>query len=240
MRKILVVLGVLVVLTLSIVPAFAQDRTIVDIAVSDGRFDTLVAAVTAAGLVDTLASPGPFTVFAPTDAAFAALGEDTINALLANTEALTSVLLYHVVSGEVPASAVVGLNSATTVQGAPIRIAVVDDGVVLNGSVNVIITDIQASNGIIHVIDAVLLPPATGLNNLYLFLGDTPLLGEPAGNATNAVVRTCQTGFVTETFQNYGFVPLFNGWVDLSAAVQVAPTYGQPGGPAIPEGCIGR
>ncbi len=240
MRKVLLVLALLFVVSLSVVPAFAQERTIVDIAAGDNRFDTLVAAVTAAGLVDTLASPGPFTVFAPTDAAFAALGQDTINALLADTTALTNVLLYHVVAGEVPASAVVGLSSAETVLGAPIRIAVVDGGVVLNGSVNVIITDIRASNGIIHVIDAVLLPPVTGLNDLYLFLGDTPLLSEPAGATTDAVVRTCQTGFVRETFQNYGFVTPLNGWVDLSAAVQVAPTYGQPGGPAIPEGCVGR
>lgn len=240
MRKMLVVVGMLVVLALSLVPAFAQERTIVDIAVSDGRFDTLAAAVTAAGLVDTLASPGPFTVFAPTDAAFAALGEDTINALLEDTAALTDVLLYHVVAGEVPASAVVGLSSATTVQGAPIRIAVVDGGVVLNGSVNVIITDIQASNGIIHVIDAVLIPPVTGLNQLVLFLGDTPLLREPAGAVTSATVRTCQTAFVRETFQNYGFITPLNGWVDLSAAVPVASNYGQPGGQPIPEGCVGR
>ncbi len=135
--------------------------TIVDIAVADGRFNTLVAAVTAAGLADTLSSEGPFTVFAPTDDAFAALPEGTVDSLLADPEgALTDILLYHVVSGAVMAETVVTLDAATTVQGEDVAISVVDGNVFLNDTVQVIITDIEASNGIIHVIDAVLLPPS--------------------------------------------------------------------------------
>ena len=135
--------------------------TIVEIAVEDGRFTTLVAAVQAAGLVDTLNSDGPFTVFAPTDDAFAALPDGTVEALLEDPEGdLTQILLYHVVGAAVPAADVVELDSATTVQGEEISIEVVDGSVILNGAVEVIITDIEASNGIIHVIDAVLLPPS--------------------------------------------------------------------------------
>jgi transforming growth factor-beta-induced protein len=145
----------------TLAPARAQDAQpdIVDIAVADGRFTTLVAAVTAAGLVDTLKSDGPFTVFAPTDAAFAALPAGTVDALLADPNLLTDVLLYHVVPGEVYAADVVGLSSAQTAQGASINIGAGPTGVSLNGSANVIITDIQASNGVIHVIDAVIFPP---------------------------------------------------------------------------------
>jgi len=135
--------------------------TIVEIAVEDGRFTTLVAAVQAAGLVDTLNSDGPFTVFAPTDDAFAALPDGTVESLLEDPEgALTQILLYHVIGAAVPAADVVELDSATTVQGEEISIEVVGGSVILNGAVEVIITDIEASNGIIHVIDAVLLPPS--------------------------------------------------------------------------------
>jgi len=133
---------------------------IVDTAIAAGDFSTLVTAVQAAGLEDTLRGPGPFTVFAPTDAAFAALPAGTLESLLADPEALADILLYHVVSGEVLAADVVGLNSATAANGDDISIAVVDGTVVLNGSANVTATDIMASNGVIHVIDAVILPPA--------------------------------------------------------------------------------
>ena len=132
---------------------------IVDIAVADGRFETLVAAVTAADLVDTLKSEGPFTVFAPTDDAFAALPEGTVEGLLEDIPALTDVLLYHIVSGSVMASDVVGLDAATTVQGSDIAISLEGDSVKINDA-TVIITDIEAANGVIHVIDAVILPPA--------------------------------------------------------------------------------
>ncbi|MCA9846465.1 MAG: fasciclin domain-containing protein [Dehalococcoidia bacterium] len=133
---------------------------IVDTAIAAGDFSTLVAAVQAAGLEDTLRGPGPFTVFAPTDAAFAALPAGTLDSLLADPEALADILLYHVVSGEVLAADVVGLNSATAANGDDISIEVVDGTVVLNGSANVVATDVMASNGVIHVIDAVILPPA--------------------------------------------------------------------------------
>jgi len=139
----------------------AAPGTIVDIAVADGRFTTLVAAVQAAGLVETLSGEGPFTVFAPTDDAFAALPAGTLDSLLLpeNKQQLTDILLYHVVSGKVMAADVVGLTSAPTVLGKDIAITVKDGSVYLNDTVKIIITDIEASNGVIHVIDAVLLPP---------------------------------------------------------------------------------
>ena len=141
--------------------ASAQEATgdIVETADAAGSFTTLLAAAEAAGLVDTLKGDGPFTVFAPTDAAFAALPAGTVEGLLADPEALAQVLLYHVVPGQVLAADVVGLTSATTVQGSDIAIAVVGGGVVLNGNVNVTATDVLATNGVIHVIDGVLLPP---------------------------------------------------------------------------------
>lgn len=137
--------------------------TIVDVAVAAGDFSTLVAAVEAAGLVETLSGPGPFTVFAPTDEAFAAALEAlglTAEELLADTETLTSILTYHVVAGEVPASAVVELDgeSVATVNGAEVEISVDGDTVMVNDA-TVTAVDVPASNGLIHVIDTVLLPP---------------------------------------------------------------------------------
>lgn len=133
---------------------------IVDTAVENGSFTTLVAAVQAAGLVDTLKGEGPFTVFAPTDEAFAKLPAGTIDTLLKpeNIEQLKNILLYHVVSGKVMAADVVTLTSADTVLGQPLTIKVEDGKVYLNDTVQVIITDVEASNGVIHVIDTVLLP----------------------------------------------------------------------------------
>ena len=141
--------------------AAMETNTIVDIAVADGRFTTLVAALGAAELVETLSGEGPFTVFAPTDDAFAALPAGTLDSLLLpeNKQQLTDILLYHVVSGKVMAADVVTLTSATTVLGKDVTITVKDGNVFLNDTVQVIITDIEASNGVIHVIDAVLLPP---------------------------------------------------------------------------------
>ncbi len=141
--------------------AMEEKNTIVDIAVADGRFTTLVAALTAADLVETLSGEGPFTVFAPTDDAFAALPAGTLDTLLLpeSKQALTDILLYHVVSGKVMAADVVTLSGATTVLGKDVTITVKDGNVFLNDTVQVIITDIEASNGVIHVIDAVLLPP---------------------------------------------------------------------------------
>ncbi len=140
-------------------PAEEEAGTIVDIAVADERFTTLVAAVQAAELVETLSGEGPFTVFAPTNDAFAALPEGTLESLLLpeNKQALTDILLYHVVAGKVMAADVVTLSLATTALGQDVTISVRDGKVFLNDTVEVIITDLEASNGVIHVIDAVLL-----------------------------------------------------------------------------------
>jgi len=134
---------------------------LVEIAASKADFSTLVAALKAAGLVETLQGEGPFTVFAPTNAAFEALPAGTVEGLLepANKQQLTSVLTYHVVPGTVYAEDVVGLSGATTVQGTEVSITATDGGVMIDGA-NVIRTDIEAGNGVIHVIDAVLLPGA--------------------------------------------------------------------------------
>lgn len=132
--------------------------TVVDVAASDDRFETLVTAIEAAGLVETLEGEGPFTVFAPTDEAFDALPEGTLDALLENTAALSDILLYHVVPGEVTSDVVVTLDSAETALGEEVRISSDEDGVRVNDA-RVVVTDIQADNGVIHVIDAVLLPP---------------------------------------------------------------------------------
>jgi uncharacterized surface protein with fasciclin (FAS1) repeats len=146
--------GVIHVIDAVILP---ESRDIVDIAVEDGRFTTLVAALQAAGLVDALKADGPLTVFAPTDDAFAALPEGTVEALLADIPALPDILLYHVVDGKVMAADVVELSSATTLLGQDVSISLMDGSVMLNES-KVIITDLETSNGVIHVIDAVLLP----------------------------------------------------------------------------------
>jgi uncharacterized surface protein with fasciclin (FAS1) repeats len=132
-------------------------KDIVDTAVAAGDFNTLVTAVKAAGLVETLKGEGPFTVFAPTDAAFAKVPTDTLNALLADKAALANVLTYHVVAGKVMAADVVKLTSAETVQGQAVSIEVKDGKVYVDGA-QVVTTDLKASNGVIHVIDAVILP----------------------------------------------------------------------------------
>lgn len=139
-----------------------KSPNIVETAVAAGSFDTLVAAVKAAGLVETLSGEGPFTVFAPTDDAFAKLPEGTIANLLKpeNKKMLQSILTYHVVAGKVPASKVVKLEKATTVQGGDVSISVNEGTVSLNDA-KVVKTDIMTSNGIIHVIDTVLMPPAS-------------------------------------------------------------------------------
>jgi uncharacterized surface protein with fasciclin (FAS1) repeats len=136
----------------------AEEKDIVDTAVGAKQFTTLVAAVKAAGLVETLKGDGPFTVFAPTDAAFEKLPEGTVESLLKpeNKDKLIAVLTYHVVPGKVMAKDVVGLSKAKTVQGKEISIAV-GDGVKVDNA-NVVKTDIVCSNGVIHVIDAVILP----------------------------------------------------------------------------------
>lgn len=143
------------------IPALAQDKgdspkNIVQTAVAAGQFKTLVKAVEAAGLVETLSGPGPFTVFAPTDDAFAKLPDGALESLLKNPESLKSVLLYHVVPGKVMAADVVKLKTAKTALGQPVQIDA-SKGVRVENA-NVVKTDIAASNGVIHVIDAVIMP----------------------------------------------------------------------------------
>ena len=140
--------------------------TIVDVAVASGSFETLVAAVTAAELVDTLSGPGPFTVFAPTDEAFAALPAGLLDALLLpeNIEVLQAILTYHVVGAEVLA-ADVETGDVATVETSTIALAVTDAGVTVNGA-NVVTADVLASNGVIHVIDQVLVPESVDVDAL--------------------------------------------------------------------------
>ena len=142
-------------------PIQAQDEEdIVGVASSAGIFNTLVAAVQAAELVDALQGEGPFTVFAPTDEAFSSLPEGTVETLLMpeNKDLLVSILLYHVVPGRILAADVAGLDSAVTLNGASINISVSDGGVKINNA-TVVQADVAASNGVIHIIDSVLLPP---------------------------------------------------------------------------------
>lgn len=134
----------------------ASRADIVDTAIGAGQFNTLVKALTAAGLVDALKGTGPFTVFAPTDAAFAKIPADKLNALLADKAALTKVLTYHVVPGRIMARDVKS-GEVKTAQGQPITIKAGKDGVMVNDA-RVVKTDVVASNGVIHVIDTVILP----------------------------------------------------------------------------------
>ena len=139
--------------------AEAQDRTIVTTAQEAGSFNTLLAALKAADLDGTLATEGPFTVFAPTDEAFAKLPEGTLEELLGDTEALTAILTYHVVAGMKGASEVVGSEWLETLNGQALKVASTNDAVEIGGA-KVIQTDIDAGNGVIHVIDSVMLPPS--------------------------------------------------------------------------------
>ncbi len=149
--------GVIHVIDSVIIP----QNDIIETAAADGRFTTLLAAVEAAGLTETLKGDGPFTVFAPTDDAFAKLPAGTVESLLADIPALTNILLYHVVSGKVMAADVAGLNGqdvATALEGQSFKVTVSGDKVFLNGNIQVVITDIETYNGVIHVIDTVLQP----------------------------------------------------------------------------------
>jgi len=143
-------------------PALAggHSKDIVDTAVAAGSFNTLVAAVQAAGLVETLKGEGPFTVFAPTDDAFAALPEGTVEDLLKpeNKDTLTAILTYHVVPGKVMSSDLSNNMMAATVEGS--EVTIMTEGGVMVDKANVVTPDIEASNGVIHVIDAVILPPS--------------------------------------------------------------------------------
>jgi uncharacterized surface protein with fasciclin (FAS1) repeats len=155
------VLAAIVALGMTTNSASANDhheqKDIVDTTVAAGSFKTLAAALQAAGLVETLKGKGPFTVFAPTDEAFAKLPAGTVEALLKDKEKLTQILLYHVVPGNVMAKDVVKLKTALTVQGSAVKINA-KGGKVMVDNANVVKTDIAASNGVIHVIDSVILP----------------------------------------------------------------------------------
>ena len=155
------VLAGLAVIALGIAPVRAAEKDIVDTAVAAGNFKTLAAALQAAGLVDTLKGKGPFTVFAPTDEAFAKLPAGTVENLLKpeNKAKLTAILTYHVVPGKVMAAQVTSLKEAKTVNGQSIKISTMGGSVMVDKA-HVVKTDIKTSNGVIHVIDAVMLPPA--------------------------------------------------------------------------------
>ena len=137
----------------------AQEADIVDTAIAAGSFKTLTKLLKRAGLVDALRAPGPYTVFAPTDAAFAKVPKRKLNALLDNRRKLKSVLLYHVAAGSLPASEVVKRSSVKTLNGKKVRVRVEDDNVFLNRA-RVTTPDVMASNGVIHVINRVLIPRA--------------------------------------------------------------------------------
>ena len=165
MRKWSLILATSLVAALAVLAPVATakpatgEADIVSTAAAAGQFTTLASLLQAAGLVDTLKTGGPFTVLAPTDAAFAKVPKATLDALAADPAKLKAVLLYHVISGSVPASEVVKLSSAKTLNGANVAIKVQDGSVFVNGA-KVVAPDVAASNGIIHVIDTVLLPPA--------------------------------------------------------------------------------
>ena len=154
------ILALATVAALALAPAAAgsnYNKDIVDTAVAAGNFNTLAKALQAAGLVETLKGPGPFTVFAPTDDAFAKLPAGALDALMKDKAKLTAVLTYHVVPGKVMAADVVKLKSAKTVNGKSVKIQVAGGEVSVDGA-KVVKTDIQCSNGVIHVIDSVILP----------------------------------------------------------------------------------
>ncbi|MBC7472429.1 MAG: fasciclin domain-containing protein [candidate division SR1 bacterium] len=148
--------------------ASSNSQNIVQIASSDNTFSTLVAAVKAAGLVETLSSTGPFTLLAPNNEAFSKIPSEVLNKLLLpiNKEVLVKILTYHVISGEVDSSAIITMDSADTVEGSSITIATNGSTVVLNGNTKVLKADIMASNGIIHCIDSVLIPSGLDLSTL--------------------------------------------------------------------------
>ncbi|MFZ1767634.1 MAG: fasciclin domain-containing protein [Caldilinea sp.] len=182
--------------------AMPEMADIVDTAVSAGSFNTLVAAVEAAGLVDTLKGEGPFTVFAPTDEAFAALPAGTVEALLADPEGqLTQILLYHVVPGKVMSTDLSDGMTADTVQGSPVTFTIAD-GVVKVNDATVVTADIEASNGVIHVIDSIIMPPAEDAMaseaEAAAPVGNIAEVAAAAGNFTTLLAAVEAAGLVDE------------------------------------------
>jgi uncharacterized surface protein with fasciclin (FAS1) repeats len=196
-------------------PVAAKD--IVATAIGAGQFKTLVAAVQAAGLVEALQGKGPFTVFAPTDAAFAALPAGTVESLLKDPKALANILLYHVVPGEVKAAAVKDGLTATTLQGAPVAFKIADGKPSIQGA-NIVATDVMAANGVIHVIDKVILPPAPAA---------APKSAAMANGITNLKDGAKVSG--TAEIKGYANDPKFQKWQldvlpggDANAAISLA------------------
>ena len=179
MRKLIVVLTAIAVLATLVAPSFAQANTIVDVAVANEDFSTLVAAVTEAELVEALSSEGPFTVFAPSNDAFAALLEEMeIGAEdLLTSENLADILLYHVVAGEFDAASVIELVGENdyvlvdTLGGTPVKVSVQDGAVFVNES-QVVAADVEASNGVIHVVDSVIVPPSQTIAEIVVEAAD--------------------------------------------------------------------
>ena len=157
MKKIASIAAAFAIAALVAAPAKAGQKDIVDTAVAAGNFTTLAQLLTSAGLVDTLKGAGPFTVFAPTDEAFAKVPKATLEALGKDKEKLRAVLTYHVVPGKVTASDVTKLKSAKTVEGRSVKISTMGDAVMIDNA-HVVKADIMASNGVIHVIDSVIIP----------------------------------------------------------------------------------
>ena len=174
-------------------------KDIVATAVGAGQFNTLVAAVKAAGLVGALQGKGPFTVFAPTDEAFAKLPAGTVEGLLKDPKALANILLYHVVPGAVKAEAVKDGLTAKTLQGSPVTFKVMDGKAMIDGA-NIVATDVMASNGVIHVIDSVILPPAKA--------------AAPAAGTSNGISAPKDGASVsgTATIKGYASDPSFSKW----------------------------
>lgn len=193
----------------TVTTAKPSQMDIVDTAVSAGAFQTLVAAVKAADLVDTLKGEGPFTVFAPSDEAFAKLPEGTIAELLKpeNKPKLQAILAYHVVPGSVKAADVVKLTGAQSVQGQQIDIAVTDDGVTVDGA-NVVKTDIHTSNGVIHVIDSVILPSDKDIVETAV-----------AAGSFESLVAAIKAAGLVETLQGEGPFTVFAPTDDAIAAL---------------------
>ena len=202
----------------------AEVGTIVDVAVANGSFTTLVAALTAADLVETLSGPGPFTVFAPTDDAFAALPDGLVDALLLpeNKAALTAVLTYHVLGAEVPSSDV-ATGSVATLQGEEIDLVAGDDGVTVNDA-NVVAVDVDASNGVIHVIDSVLVPPS--IDATALLVADAMSDEAPADTEAPADEEAAEVGTIVDVaVENGSFTTL----VAALTAADLVETLSGPG-----------
>ena len=199
-----------------------EAKDIIETATQAGNFTTLLAAIEAANLTDTLKGEGPFTVFAPTDKAFAALPNGTVEALLNDTEALKSILLYHVAGEKLMAADVVNMTNITTLQGSELPVNVTEEGVFV-GDAKIIVQDVEASNGVIHVIDAVLMPPKELPSKWYFF--SIPFKAENAsvenllaGVQYNALVYYNGSSGVYEDVST--LEPLKGYWINVPGGVE--------------------